>query len=69
MERLREGALAVSDLFEVPLRQLDAAQRRMFGLLGLVLSEDIDAHGAITDRLSRACAHPPAPDGTSRSSS
>ncbi|WUW19486.1 helix-turn-helix domain-containing protein [Streptomyces sp. NBC_01463] len=46
VERLREGELAVSDVFEMSLRQLDSAQRRMFGLLGLVPGEDIDAYGA-----------------------
>jgi tetratricopeptide (TPR) repeat protein/transcriptional regulator with XRE-family HTH domain len=46
VERLREGELAVSDVFEMSLRQLDFAQRRMFGLLGLVPGEDIDAYGA-----------------------
>lgn len=46
VERLREGELAVGDVFEMSLRQLDAAQRRMFGLLGLVPGEDIDAYGA-----------------------
>ncbi|MEU9497865.1 tetratricopeptide repeat protein [Streptomyces sp. NPDC048196] len=46
VERLREGELAVSDVFEMSLRQLDAAQRRMFGLLGLVPGEDIDAYAA-----------------------
>ncbi|KUL46926.1 hypothetical protein [Streptomyces regalis] len=46
MERLRESELAVSDVFEMSLRQLDPAQRRMFGLLGLVPGEDIDAYGA-----------------------
>ncbi|WP_078871854.1 ATP-binding protein [Streptomyces sp. NRRL S-337] len=46
VERLREGELAVSDVFGMSLRQLDAAQRRMFGLLGLVPGEDIDAYGA-----------------------
>ncbi|MFG3116651.1 ATP-binding protein [Streptomyces sp. NPDC048197] len=44
VERLREGELAVSDVFEMSLRQLDPAQRRMFGLLGLVPGEDIDAY-------------------------
>jgi tetratricopeptide (TPR) repeat protein/transcriptional regulator with XRE-family HTH domain len=46
VERLREGELAVSDVFGMSLRQLDAAQRRMFGLLGLVPGDDIDAYGA-----------------------
>ncbi|GGV09121.1 hypothetical protein GCM10010260_54160 [Streptomyces filipinensis] len=46
VERMREGELAVSDVFEMSLRQLDPAQRRMFGLLGLVPGEDIDAYGA-----------------------
>ena len=46
VERMREGELAVSDVFEVSLRQLDAAQRRMFGLLGAVPGEDVDAYGA-----------------------
>ncbi|GAA5001440.1 tetratricopeptide repeat protein [Actinopolymorpha pittospori] len=46
VERLREGELAVSDVFEMSLRQLDPAQRRMFGLLGLVPGEDIDGYGA-----------------------
>jgi tetratricopeptide (TPR) repeat protein len=46
VERLREGEVAVSDVFEMSLRQLDPAQRRMFGLLGLVPGEDIDAYGA-----------------------
>lgn len=46
VERLREGELAVSDVFAMSLRQLDSAQRRMFGLLGLVPGEDIDAYGA-----------------------
>ncbi|MGI5152922.1 ATP-binding protein [Plantactinospora sp. CA-294935] len=46
VDRLREGELAVSDVFEMSLRQLDPAQRRMFGLLGLVPGEDIDAYGA-----------------------
>ncbi|MFF1355170.1 ATP-binding protein [Streptomyces sp. NPDC058297] len=46
VQRLREGELAVSDVFEMSLRQLDSAQRRMFGLLGLVPGEDIDAYGA-----------------------
>ena len=46
VERLREGELAVSDVFEMSLRQLDPAQRRMFRLLGLVPGEDIDAYGA-----------------------
>ncbi|GAA3574476.1 hypothetical protein GCM10022419_064520 [Nonomuraea rosea] len=45
-ERLREGELAVSDVFGMSLRQLDPAQRRMFRLLGLVPGEDIDAYGA-----------------------
>lgn len=46
VERLRDGELAVSDVFGMSLRQLDGAQRRMFGLLGLVPGEDIDAYGA-----------------------
>ncbi|MER7249473.1 helix-turn-helix domain-containing protein [Kribbella sp. NPDC000426] len=46
VERLREGDLAVSDVFEMSLRQLDPAQRRMFRLLGLVPGEDIDAYAA-----------------------
>ncbi|MFC5268912.1 ATP-binding protein [Kribbella qitaiheensis] len=46
VERLRERELAVSDVFEMSLRQLDSAQRRMFRLLGLVPGEDIDAYGA-----------------------
>ncbi|MBE1488304.1 ATP-binding protein [Plantactinospora soyae] len=46
VERLREGGPVVSDVFEMSLRQLDPAQRRMFGLLGLVPGEDIDAYGA-----------------------
>ncbi|GAA4877741.1 ATP-binding protein [Kitasatospora terrestris] len=46
VERLREGELAVSDVFAMSLRQLDAAQRRMFRLLGLVPGEDVDAYGA-----------------------
>ena len=46
VERLREGELAVSDVFGMSLRQLDPAQRRMFRLLGLVPGEDIDAYGA-----------------------
>lgn len=46
VERLREGELAVSDVFEMSLRQLDPAQRRMFRLLGLVPGEDIDAYAA-----------------------
>ncbi|MFB7333723.1 helix-turn-helix domain-containing protein [Streptomyces adustus] len=46
VERLREGELAVSDVFGMSLRQLDSAQRRMFALLGLVPGEDIDAYGA-----------------------
>ncbi|MEU1407890.1 helix-turn-helix domain-containing protein [Streptomyces sp. NPDC005728] len=46
VDRLREGELAVSDVFEMSLRQLDSAQRRMFGLLGLMPGEDIDAYGA-----------------------
>ncbi|MEV4760058.1 tetratricopeptide repeat protein [Micromonospora sp. NPDC049559] len=46
VERLREGELTVSDVFEMSLRQLDPAQRRMFGLLGLVPGEDVDAFGA-----------------------
>jgi tetratricopeptide (TPR) repeat protein/transcriptional regulator with XRE-family HTH domain len=46
VERLREGELAVSEVFGMSLRQLDPAQRRMFGLLGLVPGEDIDAYGA-----------------------
>ena len=46
VERLREGELAVSDVFEMSLRQLDPAQRRMFRLLGLVPGEDIDAYCA-----------------------
>lgn len=46
VERLREGELAVGDVFAMSLRQLDSAQRRMFGLLGLVPGEDIDAYGA-----------------------
>ncbi|WP_328324594.1 NB-ARC domain-containing protein [Kribbella sp. NBC_00382] len=44
VERLRDGELAVSDVFEMSLRQLDPAQRRMFRLLGLVPGEDIDAY-------------------------
>ncbi|MFB7241799.1 hypothetical protein CW362_00235 [Streptomyces populi] len=46
VERLREDGPAVSDVFEMSLRQLDAAQRRMFRLLGLVPGDDIDAYGA-----------------------
>ena len=46
VERLREGELAVSEVFGMSLRQLDAAQQRMFRLLGLVPGEDIDAYGA-----------------------
>ncbi|GAA0478848.1 hypothetical protein Aca07nite_86250 [Actinoplanes capillaceus] len=46
VERLREGEPAVSEVFGMSLRQLDPAQRRMFGLLGLVPGEDIDAYGA-----------------------
>ena len=46
VERLREGELAVSDVFKMSLRQLDTAQRRMFRLLGLVPGDDIDAYGA-----------------------
>ncbi|MBO3746102.1 helix-turn-helix domain-containing protein [Streptosporangiaceae bacterium NEAU-GS5] len=45
-ERLREGDLAVSDVFGMSLRQLDPAQRRMFRLLGLVPGEDVDAYAA-----------------------
>lgn len=46
VERLRDGALAVSEVFEMSLRQLDPAQRRLFRLLGLVPGDDIDAYGA-----------------------
>ena len=46
VERLRDGDLTVSEVFEMSLRQLDPAQRRMFRLLGLVPGEDIDAYGA-----------------------
>ncbi|WP_405068490.1 tetratricopeptide repeat protein [Kribbella sp. NBC_01510] len=46
VERLRDGELVASDVFEMSLRQLDPAQRRMFRLLGLVPGEDIDAYGA-----------------------
>ncbi|HWD79365.1 MAG TPA: tetratricopeptide repeat protein, partial [Kribbella sp.] len=46
VERLRDGELAVSDVFEMSLRQLDPAQRRMFRLLGQVPGEDIDTYGA-----------------------
>ncbi|GAB2602455.1 helix-turn-helix domain-containing protein [Kribbella endophytica] len=46
VERLRDGELAVSDVFDMSLRQLDSAQRRMFRLLGQVPGEDIDAYGA-----------------------
>ncbi|NUR94491.1 MAG: tetratricopeptide repeat protein [Kribbellaceae bacterium] len=46
VERLREGELAVSDVFEMSLRQLDPAQRRIFQLLCQVPGEDIDAYGA-----------------------
>lgn len=46
VERLREGELAVGDVFEMSLRQLDPAQRRMFQLLGQVPGDDIDAYGA-----------------------
>ena len=46
VERLSDGELAVSEVFEMSLRQLDPAQRRMFGLLGLVPGADIDAYGA-----------------------
>ncbi|MFB6721503.1 helix-turn-helix domain-containing protein [Kribbella sp. NPDC056345] len=46
IERLRDGELVVTDVFEMSLRQLDPAQRRMFRLLGLVPGEDIDAYGA-----------------------
>jgi tetratricopeptide (TPR) repeat protein/transcriptional regulator with XRE-family HTH domain len=46
VERMREGELAVSDVFEMSLRQLDPAQRRMFGLLGLVPGDDVDAYAA-----------------------
>ncbi|MEU7860228.1 tetratricopeptide repeat protein [Nonomuraea sp. NPDC049141] len=46
VERLREGELAVSEVFGMSLRQLDPAQRRMFRLLGLVPGEDIDAYAA-----------------------
>jgi tetratricopeptide (TPR) repeat protein len=46
VERLRDGELVALDVFEMSLRQLDPAQRRMFRLLGLVPGEDIDAYGA-----------------------
>ncbi|WP_351232289.1 tetratricopeptide repeat protein [Streptomyces sp. NPDC002133] len=46
VERLREGELAVSDVFEMSLRQLDPAQRRMFRLLGLASGTDICVYGA-----------------------
>jgi tetratricopeptide (TPR) repeat protein/transcriptional regulator with XRE-family HTH domain len=46
VERMRDGELAVSDVFDMSLRQLDSAQRRMFRLLGQVPGEDIDAYGA-----------------------
>ncbi|WP_329002272.1 helix-turn-helix domain-containing protein [Kribbella sp. NBC_00709] len=46
VERLRDGELVASDVFEMSLRQLDPAQRRMFRLLGLVPGEDIDAYAA-----------------------
>jgi tetratricopeptide (TPR) repeat protein/transcriptional regulator with XRE-family HTH domain len=45
-ERLHAGDLAVSGVFEMSLRQLDPAQRRMFGLLGLAPGSDIDSHAA-----------------------
>lgn len=46
VERMRDGDLAVPDVFEMSLRQLDPAQRRMFRLLAQVPGEDIDAYGA-----------------------
>jgi tetratricopeptide (TPR) repeat protein len=46
VERLREGELAVTDVFAMSLRQLDTAQRTMFGLIGQVPGEDIDTYGA-----------------------
>jgi tetratricopeptide (TPR) repeat protein len=46
VERLRAGELEVSGVFEMSLRQLDPAQRRMFRLLGLVPGSDIDVYGA-----------------------
>lgn len=46
VERLHEGELAVRDVFEMSLRQLDPAQRRMFRLLALVPGDDVDAYGA-----------------------
>jgi tetratricopeptide (TPR) repeat protein/transcriptional regulator with XRE-family HTH domain len=46
VERLREGELAVSDVFEMSLRQLDPAQRRMFRLLGRGSGTDICVYGA-----------------------
>lgn len=46
IERFHDGGLAVSEVFEMSLRQLDPAQRRMFRLLGLATGTDIDAYGA-----------------------
>ncbi|BCY09849.1 tetratricopeptide repeat protein [Actinoplanes sp. L3-i22] len=46
VERLRDGEPAVSEIFGMSLRQLDPAQRRMFGLLGLAPGADIDVYGA-----------------------
>ncbi|MFI6316906.1 ATP-binding protein [Nonomuraea sp. NPDC050556] len=45
-ERLRSGDLDVSNVLAMSLRQLDAAQRRMFRLLGLVPGEGVDALAA-----------------------
>ena len=50
-ERLREGASRFDAVFGMSLQQLDAAQRRMFRLLGVVPGADFDAAaaGALAD--------------------
>ena len=46
VDRLRDGELGPAAVFEMSVRQLDPAQRRMFRLLGRVPGPDIDAYGA-----------------------
>ncbi|HWS32636.1 MAG TPA: helix-turn-helix domain-containing protein [Actinoplanes sp.] len=46
VERMLDSELAAPDLLAASLQHLDPPQRRMFGLLGLVPGDDIDAYGA-----------------------
>jgi tetratricopeptide (TPR) repeat protein/transcriptional regulator with XRE-family HTH domain len=46
VDRLRDGDFGTEAVFAMSTRQLDPAQRRMFRLIGLVPTADVDAHAA-----------------------